>query len=853
MSNVVTTPSIPESLALLLNDPSQWPNYKHYRPLSQADSEIRLLSIYTDHESGRLCGRLKHVSLEGDHLPQYEAISYCWGPPVRQQGILIDGTEVLIRSSLHAFLQHLSLQQGGQKLPLWIDAICINQRDSHERNMQVALMGQIYSQAAKVLVWLGHCTSESEFLLCYLQHYMDARVHASEHLFMLEDKAREGYVDIANRPYWGRLWVVQEVFLAREVIVWCGAWSVQWSRLLEGLKYIHGFTDPNSPYDGTRTPRSGIQDFPEALKLFQVMRKLRSWSYAGRDRKDVRPPNTLTLRQCVSQFHGQKCTDPRDRVYALRGVSADGSGLAVDYTKSLPQIALEVVLLTWEQASYSNLCYSRENIRSLSDLLEEICNALDIDMRFLYGNDANLDVDFAASHGVHLRLCEQQCDKMDSDELKTGLNSSAFGRASTHGVGIMRFDIWLKNFLSEYSYDDSGWPQLNCRITGYQVGYSFYPCTPDDWPEDGDLIYTVLNPFRSPYPGLLGRLVYVFRGTGTKRLIGIIVTGGGSSWVWPVARSDITALMAETNAVSITNAPKKTSRNENNHEQYLRINYLSWFLSLCPPNKNEEDHRDPGSLTACRLLKSRRACRYLLNASPVLEKSFEENVSLKSLVSAYVAPSTSRDFARFQLRDVCLEIKFAYAFPVYNPSRRLAEKIEQCVLNPAASWKESDLLTDFLFEHDMLDRVLDAAENDDLVLLALADFIKLDRLVDYIQQQQILEKDRSSSVNQNTSKCSMFEEYWMAFGLAQLDLWTELEIHHIRRTETFSYGGHAFSSGATSILKRLSSWFKTPTQSLKVQKLIALPVPVAYAEKRAAESSTYKKIFNLLDRKSRRK
>jgi Heterokaryon incompatibility protein (HET) len=38
---------------------------------------------------------------------------------------------------------------------IWIDAICINQKDIGEKNVQVPLMGEIYASAACVIVWLG--------------------------------------------------------------------------------------------------------------------------------------------------------------------------------------------------------------------------------------------------------------------------------------------------------------------------------------------------------------------------------------------------------------------------------------------------------------------------------------------------------------------------------------------------------------------------------------------------------------------------------------------------------------------------------------------------------------------------
>lgn len=38
---------------------------------------------------------------------------------------------------------------------LWIDTICINQKDVNERGHQVGIMRDVYSQAARVLIWLG--------------------------------------------------------------------------------------------------------------------------------------------------------------------------------------------------------------------------------------------------------------------------------------------------------------------------------------------------------------------------------------------------------------------------------------------------------------------------------------------------------------------------------------------------------------------------------------------------------------------------------------------------------------------------------------------------------------------------
>ncbi|KAG5807705.1 hypothetical protein H9Q74_007679 [Fusarium xylarioides] len=50
---------------------------------------------------------------------------------------------------------HSEASTHGRGVPLWIDAICINQDDIAERNSQVAMMSQIYGSARCVVAWLG--------------------------------------------------------------------------------------------------------------------------------------------------------------------------------------------------------------------------------------------------------------------------------------------------------------------------------------------------------------------------------------------------------------------------------------------------------------------------------------------------------------------------------------------------------------------------------------------------------------------------------------------------------------------------------------------------------------------------
>lgn len=48
---------------------------------------------------------------------------------------------------------------------LWIDALCINQSDTSERNEQVFRMGEIFRNAALVVAWIEPCYSQSDLAM----------------------------------------------------------------------------------------------------------------------------------------------------------------------------------------------------------------------------------------------------------------------------------------------------------------------------------------------------------------------------------------------------------------------------------------------------------------------------------------------------------------------------------------------------------------------------------------------------------------------------------------------------------------------------------------------------------------
>lgn len=84
--------------------------------------------------------------------PEYTAISYMWGEDSETSDIILGKKRFAVRKNLYSLLEQLSKTI---RSLIWVDAICIDQGSIHERNHQVGLMGNIYSKAKDVIVWLG--------------------------------------------------------------------------------------------------------------------------------------------------------------------------------------------------------------------------------------------------------------------------------------------------------------------------------------------------------------------------------------------------------------------------------------------------------------------------------------------------------------------------------------------------------------------------------------------------------------------------------------------------------------------------------------------------------------------------
>lgn len=153
-----------------------------YTNLDSSERQIRLLRLRlnkgassSEQSSSLVCCDLSIHNLSHDGPPSYTALSYVWGPSSTMSGsrndtLLVNGEAIPARENLLSALR--SFQRCNNTDYLWVDAVCINQHDTEEKETQIKLMGDIYSLAERTVIWLGPAENDSDVamdLVCNLK------------------------------------------------------------------------------------------------------------------------------------------------------------------------------------------------------------------------------------------------------------------------------------------------------------------------------------------------------------------------------------------------------------------------------------------------------------------------------------------------------------------------------------------------------------------------------------------------------------------------------------------------------------------------------------------------------------
>ncbi|KAF1957119.1 ankyrin [Byssothecium circinans] len=305
-----------------------------YNSLPRGNKDIRLLRLLPNKkETATLQCQLFNYSLEPDSH-QYDALSYVWGDPNETLPILIDENVFYITENLHAAL--LRIRDHSLERIIWVDAVCINQDDEEEKGYQIQYMARIYGQANRVIVWLGKEEDDS-----------------NQALEIIRSVAEDGSINVANnqkavlgllqRPWFERIWVLQEVAAARHVLIMCGSAEIDGYPFCLGLESLMNFYE-------TRKDLQGVIRSITYLVKGAIFRP----KYAT-SKPSMGSLNICPLGELIDMYHTHKATKLHDKVYALLGMSSVDGGrarLSPNYEVSWEKLLQQLIeFLLHEQVS----------------------------------------------------------------------------------------------------------------------------------------------------------------------------------------------------------------------------------------------------------------------------------------------------------------------------------------------------------------------------------------------------------------------------------------------------------------------------------------------------------------------
>ncbi|KAF1998514.1 HET-domain-containing protein [Amniculicola lignicola CBS 123094] len=358
--------------------------------------EIRLLKIEpAKRETDPIRGTLEVVSLAT--FPKYAALSYVWGRK-REPGeagtrhiVHCGDFEVEVTSNCIDAIRCIrkGMSQGCERI--WVDAICINEDDVKERNHQVGLMGDIYSEAHTVYAWLGKGGSLVDcgmrllssisrkrfFRACPFRNEPSLRQIIYDHLKsnalrlvrtdakgdadfthltfspVISQRDLQGVHELLNRTWFFRGWTFQEFMLAKNPIFLCGSNRLSWPLFRDAIEWLDKYVGCHF----TRVPSYAIHRVRSTFTLCGVYDALQR-------RREAHSDTSFALldNDHLGIVHALRYRDvgnPKDKSFALYGVlrSMEVNLSNPDYRKPTHIVYKELFmdLVRWRPACISLL------------------------------------------------------------------------------------------------------------------------------------------------------------------------------------------------------------------------------------------------------------------------------------------------------------------------------------------------------------------------------------------------------------------------------------------------------------------------------------------------------------------
>ncbi|KAG5791298.1 hypothetical protein H9Q69_009663 [Fusarium xylarioides] len=312
--------------AAQLEDEHAFTDRFQYKQFDLESAGFRLALLEKGAQSQLRCHLIQ--AYLNDIIP-YEAVSYTWERQSTPHEIIVDKKKLSITESLYEALCHL--RRPDEDRVLWIDALCIDQTNIKERGHQVNRMAEIYKKADKVIVWLGYLSGNATQLksaITMLEAQAaqlpgiprrwpreDPRWKSQWRQIeanlgpLCRDKLVDGLRSFMEKPWFSRVWILQEVANAKTTIVTCNLGDI--------AGWIFGLLPHAMDVEVTEQCQAVLDIMPHP-------------STPSATRKETR-----NLSNLLWKFRGCKATDPRDRVYALLGMATDmkDSAIQPDYAK----------------------------------------------------------------------------------------------------------------------------------------------------------------------------------------------------------------------------------------------------------------------------------------------------------------------------------------------------------------------------------------------------------------------------------------------------------------------------------------------------------------------------------------
>ncbi|KAK7961654.1 HET-domain-containing protein [Apiospora aurea] len=323
------------------------------------------------------------------------------------EAIQLNGQSFSVTTNLGDCLRQLPLDPKYGSMRLWVVAICINQRDTDERNEQVQRMRDIYWSAESVIAWLGPGTHFSRIGMQRLQNVSLDEVKSMEfsteqdgmerrnHIWsrILAGDGEQGLQDIVLRPYWHRTWIVQEIILGKRVRLVCGDDEVAFEWLLASQLFL-----------ASSLPRNVLSNFSKEHQESIV--RLATNSNIGCTRVSLfGTPQDLLLER-LSKFSSFQCSDDRNKVYALLGLCHDAQHIVPDYKNPTANVYGGVVdahIKTYDNLHFLKYAeYNGERGSSYPSWFPDWRSPL---ARKYIGLDPSAENLFQASKGLSLSSC----------------------------------------------------------------------------------------------------------------------------------------------------------------------------------------------------------------------------------------------------------------------------------------------------------------------------------------------------------------------------------------------------------------------------------------------------------------